>query len=1316
MEEEKFYTIILRHDESTKWMINNPILALGEYGVEDDTHRIKRGDGKSKWSELNYEHFGLEYMITYGNLQGKVEDNVALKSALDTKISYEVFSDIQNSVIAGLTIHTEDGKIGKITKTTKDVATAGTKQNYLLIQSTDQSVQGFWSIDEQGIKILDLKANAAIDDYEPKRKYYVDQICFYDNKLYRAITDFEAGVVFNPEQWVILASLHSSDIKYDNKVSGLESKTVKTALDELKDLDDEKVQKTRRPYRVYGTDEDGEQMLYDKDELRTVDSVNGIEADPTSKNIQIDADDINYNDEAETKQTIKEVLDSKVDKVIAGEGAKIVRDVTLNYNEENGSIELVEDKVSLEDGSSKEQRTSVDVVSEQELTNAKSELQANIDANKQEINNRIDQEVADLNTTISNNKEDIENKLQDAKTELQTNIDNTEAEINNRIDQEVADLNTTITANKAEINTKVDNIKSETDQTIADNKADIEDKLQKGLDTKIDKDIADSIVTDVRFSNEKGDKLNEPTLKITSKNTDTETEVIHHMHFKQKGDLNITRENDHLLFDSSAIDLKVKTNADKIATHDTEIAALQEHDLNHDRLLATHTEQIANHETRVAANEEHLVEVDTTIAQMKEQHSNDINEVKTVNANQEAHLTRLDQTDDEHDERIQANADALVETNKNVASNLRRINENQAAIESNDADILNLQTNKADKIFAQDANNKVAGDIKFESLTGNEIAKLGLVDIDPTNNSGASRQLTFKSTDNTLVSVPVTDEEGNIIGYDLATNLDIDVNYFVTTQILNTTIPSENIVSFDSLTSTDKEKVELHDIISDSEGTWSRVKSIDEEAGTCVTITYAKHAQAVWGTVKGNIADQADLQVELAKKINKNISSHVVTEINYSGIGTNYNNLNEIRFTYRLQPTNGSGGHTATPMTWAKSDSILITRGQGTNPITYRFKVEAEGVEFKPKESGLTSTLLAPAVRELKALDDEKVLITDFETFKTENTTNINNLINTAKSELQTNIDNEATARETKDNEILSSIEDLQNTKLDMTHDTKVIYGTDETGKQMLYHLEDFGTVDTVNGIGVDEYKNILITADDIEYDNSLYTPEWITQANTIQAQLDILMEHVDYLRKVTTLASRVWSLDRLYTEADYRDICGEELKVGDFFMTTSANKVVLMAHINNIPSINPTDYTKGYDYFKALVQVGDIDLVGIPEQTLGSSEVSSKLTGVIPGTLVSGLWADETSTADFVAYDGENNVIASKTLKRADIEIVTYREMECVQFKLDLAEGQTIDTAKENCHGLRISATHQGQTASQTFQFVYDMDNDIFHADRWPL
>lgn len=59
-----FCTIIPRHDLSTNWTINDPILTFGEYGVEDDTHRIKRGDGTTKWSELPYETFGVESLAT----------------------------------------------------------------------------------------------------------------------------------------------------------------------------------------------------------------------------------------------------------------------------------------------------------------------------------------------------------------------------------------------------------------------------------------------------------------------------------------------------------------------------------------------------------------------------------------------------------------------------------------------------------------------------------------------------------------------------------------------------------------------------------------------------------------------------------------------------------------------------------------------------------------------------------------------------------------------------------------------------------------------------------------------------------------------------------------------------------------------------------------------------------------------------------------------------------------------------------------------------------------------------------------------------
>ena len=86
MEENQLYTIILRHDTSSQWMVNDPVLALGEYGVEDDTHRVKRGDGQSKWSELTYDTFGLEYMLTFENIQGDITDNEKLQQALDDKL------------------------------------------------------------------------------------------------------------------------------------------------------------------------------------------------------------------------------------------------------------------------------------------------------------------------------------------------------------------------------------------------------------------------------------------------------------------------------------------------------------------------------------------------------------------------------------------------------------------------------------------------------------------------------------------------------------------------------------------------------------------------------------------------------------------------------------------------------------------------------------------------------------------------------------------------------------------------------------------------------------------------------------------------------------------------------------------------------------------------------------------------------------------------------------------------------------------------------------------------------------------------------
>lgn len=46
--------IIQRHDTSTNWTSVNPILALGEMGIETDTNKFKFGDGVTNWTALAY--------------------------------------------------------------------------------------------------------------------------------------------------------------------------------------------------------------------------------------------------------------------------------------------------------------------------------------------------------------------------------------------------------------------------------------------------------------------------------------------------------------------------------------------------------------------------------------------------------------------------------------------------------------------------------------------------------------------------------------------------------------------------------------------------------------------------------------------------------------------------------------------------------------------------------------------------------------------------------------------------------------------------------------------------------------------------------------------------------------------------------------------------------------------------------------------------------------------------------------------------------------------------------------------------------------
>lgn len=1188
MEEEKqWYTIIIRHDTSTQWMVNDPILSLGEYGVEDDTHKVKRGDGESKWSELPYEDFGLQYIVTFENLNGNIEDNKALTEILNSKISNSVFEDIGNTLIAGIQItNGEDGTIARILKTTKNVVSGVTTLSNMYIQSTDNSIQGIWSVDDAGAQILNLSAESTIMDYEKNHTYYKNQICYYDNKLYRAIAKFTSTGDFNPEQWIQLASLHSDDILYDNLVSGLDATNVKNAIDELKRRNDTKITKSSEPDIIYGTTATGEQTVIYKDDLRKVDTVNHVSAD-VNKNIQLDANNINYSDANPELGTVRAILDGKVDKTIAGSGAKIVRDVQINYNEETGTIELIEDKVSLENGTSTKEVQTVNAVSETELTNVKNELLETIDTTKEDLIQKINTDIATVNSKIDTEINVVKDLLTDA-------VDT----INETINDEVSAL----------------------EETIANNKKDIETKLVEGLDTKIDKDIADNLVTDITVIDGE-----EPTIQITRKNTGSKEAIINNIHFKANGNI-VTRfeSADHIIIDSARIDEAINENTKHLETLDTQIinvenamSSLQEHDVNHETILSTHTQQIASLETKI-------IEHTTQIAKV----NLDITDVKNVNASQEIHLTSIDAILERHTEQIQENADLIVEMNKNISDDSATIKElqensvmynaernidveNNIALKKNmmltgatpkqyynlasmktynegqeneltqsefgttkvhmnlnsndrptielpssekheisykdeldalqlsvtenvetiNINLQELETNKLDKTFTPTLVNTLG----YTAPDGTDLITFNKVDINLSDKQTTSSEFKIKSTDNTLIAKPVMENE-KLVGIDLSTNLDVDVHYFITSAILNTTIGAENEIQISSLTDTTSDNIEVKDIVSDNDGTWARVQEVDNEAGTFKCVTFHKQAQAVWGTIKGNISDQLDLQGKLDEKLNKSFASNINNQIVGNIIFSSSESVNGIYIkATMIRPTDS-----VTPIveSYIKSDKKdIIFTGQETGT---ELNVDAEKVTFNSLSTGLSSNTLSPAIRELKGLID----------------TNITNITN------------------------------LTNNKLDKVSTANIVYGTNSSGEQTQISLDSLGKIDTVNNVEPVD-GNVTLTANDINLSEAIGDIPQTTPIQTMLVNITTMLTNMqnDLSNQIKEYQSNIqYTKNGTYTVQNYVTI-------------TRDDGVMLMAKINKNFTSSSSESSL-YDNFVIDVNNGNLVLIGIPEQT----------------------------------------------------------------------------------------------------------------------
>lgn len=111
--------IVLKHDTSTNWSTNNPILLEGEIGIATDLNKFKIGDGTTAWNSLSYA------TLTATEIQTLIADN---KSSVyqGTKTSdSQSDADAITAALSGATAKKDDICIIK----TK-IETAGDSEHY----------------------------------------------------------------------------------------------------------------------------------------------------------------------------------------------------------------------------------------------------------------------------------------------------------------------------------------------------------------------------------------------------------------------------------------------------------------------------------------------------------------------------------------------------------------------------------------------------------------------------------------------------------------------------------------------------------------------------------------------------------------------------------------------------------------------------------------------------------------------------------------------------------------------------------------------------------------------------------------------------------------------------------------------------------------------------------------------------------------------------------------------------------------------------------------------------------------------------------
>ena len=128
-----YVKILIRRDTTANWTSSNPVLALGEIAADMDLHRIKVGNGVSKWSDLAYCDGDIIDAFT------STRTDAAL-SANKGRELYEFITQVDNKIASGGTTI-----IDNLTSTRTDAALSANQGKVLdgKITSVTNLVNGF---------------------------------------------------------------------------------------------------------------------------------------------------------------------------------------------------------------------------------------------------------------------------------------------------------------------------------------------------------------------------------------------------------------------------------------------------------------------------------------------------------------------------------------------------------------------------------------------------------------------------------------------------------------------------------------------------------------------------------------------------------------------------------------------------------------------------------------------------------------------------------------------------------------------------------------------------------------------------------------------------------------------------------------------------------------------------------------------------------------------------------------------------------------------------------------------------------------------